>query len=180
MELCLYRLTDLETVFDWRHLQLTFKHVLPIHALQPRVLLYRLRVSLKSESLLRVLAEKLLDEVSKNLRSVLGEPNHTRSYKVVELSLRVSVKRWKTSIQLVKYNTKLVPICHPVMPLLVDDLKREISRSTAKRSVDIIEVVSLLTESEVSDQCMAILVKHYVLRLKVAIKNVVLVQCLDA
>lgn len=179
VELRLNRLSDLDTVFDRRHLQFSLQHVLPIHVRQPRMLLYWVCVSLEPKTLLGVLTQQLLDEVSEHFRSVLGETNHPGPHEVVKLSLRVSVKRRKTCIQFVKDNSKLVPICHSIMPLLVNYLQRKIRRSTAEWSIDIVKIFCLLTESEVSDKRVPILVKHNVLRLKISVKNVVLVQGLD-
>jgi len=176
MKLSLYGFAYLYFILYRRHLQFPIKNCLPIHILEPRMLLYRLRIFSTSQSFLRILTQQLFNQISECFRRVFGEPYHSSPDQIIQLSFGISVERRETSIQLIQYNPKLIPVSHAVMSLFIDDLKRKIRWSPTKRFVDLIQILQSLAQPEICYQGMSLFVQNDVLGFEVAIENLVFVK----
>ena len=179
MEFRLYRVPYLQLVLDRRHLQSAVQNRLPINVIEPGMLFDRLRIFFAAEPLLRILAEQFLDEISKELRGIFGEAYDSSPDEVVKLSLGVGVEGREAGIELIEHDAELIPVSHAVMPLFVDDLQREVGGGPAERFVDLVQVLLLLAQPEVSYQRVALLVQHDVLGLQVPVQDLVFVQSVD-
>ncbi len=180
MELRLNRVPNLQLVLNRRHLQLPIQHCLPIHIVEPRVLLYRLCIFLSPQTFFRVLAEQLLYQVSEHFRRIFGEPYHSPPHQIIKFSFGIRVEGREASIELIKHHPEFIPIRHTIMSLLVDDLQRQVGRGSAEGFVNFVQILLLLAEPEVRYQRVALLIKHDVLGLEVAVEDLVFVEGIDS
>lgn len=141
VELCFYRLPYLQLVVDRRHLQPTLQHRLPVHLVEPRMLLYRLSILFAPQPLLRVLAQEFFYQISEYFRGVLGEPYDSCPHQIIEFCFGIGVEGREASIELVEDDSEFIPIGHSVVSFFIDNLKRKVGRRAAERFVDFIQVV---------------------------------------
>lgn len=71
----------------------------------------------------------------------------------VELLSGWSIEWWCSDKELVQHYTHFVPICHPIVPLLIENLWGEVGWSTTEAGVHFVDL-SFLGKTKVGDHHM--------------------------
>lgn len=73
-------------------------NLIPVHILEPFMLLNRLRIILKPQPFLRILSQKFFYQVPEHFRTVLREANHSLTHFLVQLRFGLCVE-WRNTSQ---------------------------------------------------------------------------------